>query len=140
MKTYQHILVPIDFSAGSEKILKQAQSMLQTNTKLTLINYVEPLPATCYGDVVGEIEENLETQAQQRIHQFALSHDIPKENTRIELGHAKSNIPLLAKELNADLIVIGNHGHHSRLSNLLLGSTTSRVVYHSPCDVFVVHT
>ncbi len=139
MKKYNHILVPIDFSAGSENTLKQAQAMRQENAKLTLINYVEPLPATCYGDVVGEIEEGLEMQARQRIKEFAQTHDLCETDTRIEIGHAKSNIPLIAKELSIDLIVIGNHGHHSRLGNLLLGSTTSRVVYHSPCDVYVVH-
>ena len=49
----------------------------------------------------------------------------------------KHAISTLAKDLNADLIVIGSHGHHGLIRNFL-GSTASAVVNHAPCDVFVV--
>lgn len=140
MKNYQHILVPIDFSASSDNTIRQAIGMQQSHhCKLTVVNYVEPLPATCYGDVVSEIEEGMEKNARLHMQEFSNRHQLPSENVRIEMGHAKAGIPLIAQQLGADLIVIGSHGHHSRLGDLLLGSTTSRVVYHSPCDVYVVH-
>jgi nucleotide-binding universal stress UspA family protein len=42
-----------------------------------------------------------------------------------------------AADLKADLIVISSHGH-SRLAEILLGSTTDRVVQKAPCSVLVV--
>jgi len=41
-----------------------------------------------------------------------------------------------AGENNADLIVLGCHGHHGITA--LLGSTASGVVNHAPCDVIAV--
>jgi nucleotide-binding universal stress UspA family protein len=42
-----------------------------------------------------------------------------------------------AQEIKADLIVMASHGH-SRLAEILLGSTTDRVVQRAPCSVLVV--
>jgi nucleotide-binding universal stress UspA family protein len=42
-----------------------------------------------------------------------------------------------AEELNADLIVMSSHGH-SRIAEIILGSTTDRVVQKAPCSVLVV--
>jgi nucleotide-binding universal stress UspA family protein len=43
----------------------------------------------------------------------------------------------LAREVAGDLIVIGNHGLHSR-KRFLQGSVANRVVHHAPCSVLVV--
>lgn len=43
----------------------------------------------------------------------------------------------LARERDAQAMVIGAHGH-SRLENLFLGSTSRHVVEHAPCPVLVV--
>lgn len=42
-----------------------------------------------------------------------------------------------AKDLAADLIIIGSH-QKSRLSEMFLGSTSSYVLHHAPCSVMVV--
>jgi nucleotide-binding universal stress UspA family protein len=42
----------------------------------------------------------------------------------------------LARERDAQAMVIGAHGH-SRLENLFLGSTSRHVVEHAPCPVLV---
>ena len=41
------------------------------------------------------------------------------------------------RSCGADLAVIGSHGH-SRFRELLLGSTTERLIHGSECSVFVV--
>jgi nucleotide-binding universal stress UspA family protein len=42
-----------------------------------------------------------------------------------------------AKELNADLIVVGTRGRHGA-KRLVLGSVSTKVVHGAPCDVLVV--
>jgi len=44
----------------------------------------------------------------------------------------------VARNWEADLIVIGRHGHLSKLEELVLGSVSNYVLHHAPCDVFVV--
>lgn len=43
----------------------------------------------------------------------------------------------LAKELNADLIVMASHGR-SGLTRVLIGSVAERVLRHAPCPVLIV--
>jgi nucleotide-binding universal stress UspA family protein len=43
----------------------------------------------------------------------------------------------LARDLNADLIVVGNHGMHTK-KRFFQGSVANRVVHHATCSVLVV--
>ena len=43
----------------------------------------------------------------------------------------------LARELQADCIVVGTHGH-TGLKHALLGSVAENIIRHAPCDVWVV--
>ena len=52
-------------------------------------------------------------------------------------GHPGAVIPRLAREIGADLVVAGFHGH-SALHERLFGSTCLEIMVHSPCDVLVV--
>ena len=51
-------------------------------------------------------------------------------------GDARVEIVLEASEWNADLIVVGSHGH-TGLRKILLGSVAQYVVSHAPCSVEV---
>ncbi|MBK8316162.1 MAG: universal stress protein [Acidobacteria bacterium] len=53
------------------------------------------------------------------------------------IGHAEEVIINKAKEVNADLIVIGSHGYRG-FKKFLLGSVSQAVAWHSPCSVEVI--
>src|SRR5206468_779697 len=55
----------------------------------------------------------------------------------LRVGNPYEEIVSAAKEMGADLIVIGSHGHGG-LGRLLLGSTAERVLQYAPCAVLVV--
>ena len=52
-------------------------------------------------------------------------------------GDAADVLLELADQVQADLVVIGNHGLHSR-KRFLQGSVANRVVHHARCSVLVV--
>ena len=53
------------------------------------------------------------------------------------VGNPDEEIVRVAKEMEADLIVIGSHGYRG-IGRLLLGSTAERVVQYASCAVLVV--
>jgi nucleotide-binding universal stress UspA family protein len=58
--------------------------------------------------------------------------------------HARTGDPAevlldIAEEINASVIVVGNKGIGS-VKRFVLGNVPSKVVHHSPCSTYVVHT
>jgi len=53
-------------------------------------------------------------------------------------GHPADVLVDEAKETGADMIVVGNRGLNAA-KRLVLGSVSTNVVNHAPCDVLVVH-
>jgi len=49
-----------------------------------------------------------------------------------------SYIQKMVKEEQVDLVIIGRKGTHSRLEEILVGSIAGKLLYHVPCDVFIV--
>jgi universal stress protein A len=62
--------------------------------------------------------------------------DIPESRLHNLLGQPAREIRELAKELEADLIVMGGHGKHGW--ELLFGSTSSGVTHGTTCDLLIV--
>jgi nucleotide-binding universal stress UspA family protein len=60
-----------------------------------------------------------------------------KTQSRVPQGDPRESLVKIAKEEDADLIVMGSHGR-TGLDKLLLGSVASHVVAHAPCSVLVV--
>jgi nucleotide-binding universal stress UspA family protein len=54
-------------------------------------------------------------------------------------GHAATAITEIAKEVGADLIVVGTHGY-GRVAGLLLGSVTQGLLHAGACPVLAVPT
>jgi nucleotide-binding universal stress UspA family protein len=57
----------------------------------------------------------------------------------VRRGDAKREIVADAEEWQADLIILGSHGH-SGIGRWLLGSTAEFVVRHAPCSVEVIRS
>lgn len=60
-----------------------------------------------------------------------------KAEVVIKDGHPAEMIIDTAKEIGADLIVVGSHGRHGA-QRFFLGSVSSKVVEHAPCHVLVI--
>jgi nucleotide-binding universal stress UspA family protein len=60
----------------------------------------------------------------------------PKAEFKLLQGHANEEIVRFLKEHDADLLFIGAYGH-SRIIEMVLGSTTEYVLRNAPCPVFL---
>jgi nucleotide-binding universal stress UspA family protein len=138
------ILVPIDFSDVTDRVVDQACAMAKAlGSKLVLLHISEPDP-----DFVGFEPGPL-------VVRTAVARDFKAEHQRLDELKAKAGSsglevaaihlqgPLVEKILNhatehgADMIVMGSHGHGS-FYELLVGSVTSGVLRDARCPVLVV--
>ena len=70
--------------------------------------------------------------------QQAAAQGIKEANYQQIAGNPGKTICKIAKDWQADLIVIGHRGR-SGLSEMLLGSVSNHVLHHAPCSVFTIH-
>jgi len=141
------ILVPIDFSEESYKALRYALRFAeQFGARLTLIHVVEPVvvppelgysalempmlnPAIMVKDARKKLAALIEKEARPP---FAA-------DSVVRRGSPFNEIAAVARETNADLIIIATHGY-TGLKHLFLGSTAEKVVRHAPCPVLTVRS
>ncbi|MFA0811971.1 universal stress protein [Microbulbifer epialgicus] len=140
MAKYQRILVGLDLSEESSQVLEKAASLARAfEAEVSLVHAIEPLTFAYGGDIpmdLSEVQDQLQNQAKEQLQKAALALNIPAERQHVILGQPSSEIHRLAKELEADLIVIGSHGRHGLA--LLLGSTANGVLHGAKCDVLAV--
>lgn len=138
------ILVPVDFSSGTDSIIEYAASLATTMRRpLILLHVAAPDP-----DFVG-YAAGPDTVRKQVAEEFRNEHrelesmkerltgrGIQTEALLIQ-GPTVEKILSEQKRLGADWIVIGTHGH-SAVYDLLVGSITEGVLRHTGCPVVVV--
>jgi universal stress protein A len=140
MSQYRKILVAIDLSEDSTPVVLRARAIADANgAQLDLIHVIEPLSFAYGGDIPMDfsgIQEEIQQQATQQMRRFAESNNIAEQHQHIVLGKPEIEIHAKAKELAADLIVLGSHGRHGLA--LLMGSTANGVMHGASCDVLAV--
>jgi nucleotide-binding universal stress UspA family protein len=141
MKT---ILTPVDFSATTSPMLDAAAALAaDLNAELVLFNAVVlPIMTTEYGLVVENVSQLVEVSQKASARQLTLLVDkLTAKGSRARsqqmIGSAVESIIATAKELKADYIVMGSHGH-TALYDLLVGGTTHGVLKKAPCPVVIV--
>ncbi|MFT4861158.1 MAG: universal stress protein A [Pseudohongiellaceae bacterium] len=139
---YENILVAIDLSNDTQAIVNQAIRMAANDkSKLSLVHVVEPVAAAYSMDIyafnVNELQQEAIKFAEQRVAELSEKLGISSDKAHTILGSPGAEIRNLAKEINADAIVIGSHGH--RGWKILLGSTAIKVLHGATCDVLTVH-
>ena len=87
-------------------------------------------------------EQKIESATNEKLDQLA--RDIHMKsgvslNVRTEVGRIYKKICNVAKEIDADVIIMGTHGV-SGYEKFSVGTNTSRVVQESPCPVLSVQT
>lgn len=141
---YDHILCAVGLGSRTPDVLEQAASMAQrVNAKLSVVHVLEHTPVIYgAGELSIPLDNNLEEQltqvAQEMLAKFSESVGIPLDQQYIRHGSVKVQVIELAKEINADLILVGRQEMHG--TELLLGSTANAILHAATCDVLAVQS
>lgn len=138
----RRILVPIDFSSRSKKALEYAIPFAkQFGARLCLL-YVGPgyylVPELAAVDL-STYQFTQRADAAAKLATFA-TREIPATfavDLLVRNGQPALEIEDVAKEIDADLIIISTHGY-SGIKHLWFGSIAEQVVRHASCPVLVV--
>jgi len=138
---YNTILVAIDLSNDSQKVIDTAVRMAGDASKLHLVHVVEPVAAAYSMDIyavnISELQQEAINFAEQRLEKIGNDIGVKSGNAHTLLGAAAPEVRNLASEIGADAIVMGSHGHSGW--KILLGSTAIKVLHGATCDVLTVH-
>lgn len=136
------ILVGVDESERSLIVLRSAVEMANAlGGRLTVMRAVgipAGMPVEAMNLEPSGIPAMLLDHARKDLD-LLLARTVPPnvvEATDVQLGTAWQVLCDSAKELHADMLVVGTHGY--TLLDHLLGTTAARVVNHAPCTVVVV--
>lgn len=139
--SYEHVLVPVDFSRYSAPALRFATELVPGATLHVFHAVDSPLEgrlrsAGASNDAVQAYRDGLVREADAALAE--LTTDFPDRTLKVaEVGDARVLINRRAEERGCTLIVMGNQGR-SWLSEHLLGSVTRLVLERATCDVVVV--
>ena len=133
---YRRIVISLDFSSIDQEVLRHGLALGSTQTEYLLVHVVESIPAHYHGLDSGDYEsvkdkEVLEKYA-LRISRFGYT-----VHTKIGYGNPKNVIPELTNNFEADVLVLGSHGHKF-LMDIVLGTTINSVRHKLQIPVFVV--
>jgi universal stress protein A len=140
------ILVPTDFSNSSKEALDSAIHLARMlKAKLYLLHVFEwpvYIDAGVSPGVRPEMYEwikEIKTESSRKLARLA--EEVRRRHVTVHTLF-KEGAPFLeildaAKDIRADLIVVGTHGR-TGLAHILLGSVAERVVRQSPCPVLTV--
>jgi len=134
---YSTILVPIDMAhvAEGKSNIDLAAQHAAAGAKIILLNVVEDIPNWAAIELpAGLIDQSMES-AQNELKAIATAAGLKME-VEVRTGHSYNTILEVAKEKNADMIIIASH--RPGLQDYFLGSTAAKVVRHATCSVLVV--
>ena len=143
MVRYRNVLFATDFSTGAREATGHAAALASAEgATLHLLHVIEEfsyresfnLKHFPSQDVLEELERNARIALEDLAKDAELG---PGVQTYVREGKPFVEIIRAARELEADVLVVGSHGQ-SGLSETLFGSTAERVVRKAPCAVLVV--
>ncbi|MEP7267839.1 MAG: universal stress protein [Saprospiraceae bacterium] len=148
MKKIKKILCPIDFSELSDEALEIGIQMAEKYGSAFSLIYVLPRPAfydwTLTGMsniVLDDYFEKSKKEVEKKIK--SLVSILEKDHPFLDVEHEISDkmdpaqaIVDRAKEIKADLIIMGSHGRKG-MNRILMGSVAESVLRHANCGVII---
>ena len=133
---FQNILIPValDHERDATAAIKVARTLQGGGGKITLVGVAEEMPGYVAEYVVIHPDDKLQDAMTERLEGIASEYS--DVGAKVTSGKPGVAIAQMAKDVGADLIIIGSH--RPGVEDYFLGSTASRVVRRAPCSVMVL--
>ncbi len=141
---FKKILLSTDFSGCSAEAAGVARSLAEQFGSRVVVLHVLDEPAALdplfHGNIpLGMLRSRMEQYVQENMDSFLARHFSGFENfdTMLATGIPYREIIGKAREVEADLIVIGTHGR-TGVEKVIFGSTAEKVVRMTSCPVLTI--
>ena len=135
---YRSVAVALDFSGGEERMLNEALRLAQGagETRITLLHVVESPAARIMGDHTADLETEADRHRLE-VLVGALEASGYTAQWRLGLGHPVKELARLVAEVEADVVVLGAHGHRG-VADLIHGTTADALRHRVDATVVIV--
>lgn len=138
MHSFKTILYPTDFSEPSAFAFRTACTLARDyGGRIVALHVAEPLYAVAgIGALIVPAESDRTAQL-EKLRRIRPDGPGVLMEYRVAQGSPSEEIISVAKDIGADVIVLGTHGRRG-LSRLLMGSVAELVLRGAPCPVIAV--
>jgi manganese transport protein len=134
---YKHVAVALDFSGNEEKLLAESLRFIdKAHTQVTLMHVVESPVAHSLGAEADDLETFADKDRLERLASIMKKIGVSVD-WRIGAGEPASELAAMINSMNADMVVLGSHGH-SGVSDLLHGTVISNLRHRVKASVMIV--
>ncbi len=135
---YKRIAVTIDFSKMDALTIRSALAQGGHHANYILLHIVETAGAMVYGSDIEDHESSKDSTALENYCK-QLQEGGYNVEMRIGFGNPRRRIPEMVKEFDADLLVMGAHGHNF-FKDLVFGTTVDTVRHRVMIPVLIVRS
>jgi manganese transport protein len=134
--TFHRVAVCVDFSSMDAIAIRGAIAQGGIKAEYVLLHVVETAGALVYGQEIADLESSRDAKA---LRQYAsqLVDSGYSVTTQIGFGNPRTTIPKMVSGYNADLLVMGAHGHQF-WKDLIFGATVDAVRHKVKIPVLIV--
>ena len=134
-------LVPIDFSAGSDRALDYALKLHRENKAKLIALHVVPTEILATPiDARFDLSSLLERDARAAFEKLAKRKRLTPSDCRFRVSRGTNFGEVIAREakkLGATMIVMGSHGRNG-IGRLLLGSVAEKTLRYATCPILII--
>jgi manganese transport protein len=133
---YNRIAITLDFTRIDQQAIRSATAQGGLNARYILLHVVETAGAMVYGSDI-EDQESAKDMVALEHYRNQLEDMGYHVEIKIGFGNPKTTIPKMVKEFQADLLVMGAHGHKF-FKDLIFGATVDVVRHRVGIPVLIV--
>ncbi|RDC63590.1 Nramp family divalent metal transporter [Adhaeribacter pallidiroseus] len=133
---YSRVAIALDFSEVDKHVINNALAIGNQSAEYVLIHIVETAGALVMGPDIVDYETSSD---QQNLDRYAKDLRAKGYQVTVKLGYGnpKKCIPIIVKDFDAELLVMGSHGHQL-MKDLILGTTIDSVRHSVKIPVLIV--
>lgn len=134
--TYNQVVICVDFSESDVRAIAEGAAQGTKLTHYYLVHVVETAGARSYGHAIEDFET---TEDSKQLHSYAnaLRQQGFMVDEKLGFGKSTEEIPRIVNEIDADLLVIAQHGHRA-LKDIIFGETIAKVRHNVKCRLLIV--